>query len=143
MPDTGGPYVTAAMICERVLTEQDGALSAIRIIDRVFFITDSDGTPLQPQQPITFVLMFKSGSARGTVNVQLRAEKPSGEQAPVAEANLLMEGEDRGANLVLSAGFEPDQQGLYWYDVLVEGEVVTRMPLRAVYQPLPSGPSGA
>lgn len=31
----GGPFLSAALLCEKVLVEQDGIKSAIRIIDRV------------------------------------------------------------------------------------------------------------
>jgi hypothetical protein len=32
--DAGGPYLNAALLCEKVLQERDGVLSIIRIIDR-------------------------------------------------------------------------------------------------------------
>jgi hypothetical protein len=31
--------------------------------------------------------------------------------------------------------FVADVEGLYWIDVLFEGELLTRMPLRVLYQP--------
>lgn len=37
--DTGGPYVNAALICEKVLQETDGVLSVVRIIDRFTIVT--------------------------------------------------------------------------------------------------------
>jgi hypothetical protein len=143
MPDPSGPHLTAAIICERILNEQDGVVSAIRIIDRVWFVTGEDGQPLNPQHPITLFISFKSGSARGSFTVAIHLEKPSGEQAPVLEAPVFFEGEERGVNIVLNAGFEPEEAGLYWFDVLFEGNRVTRMPLRAIYQSQPSaGPRG-
>ncbi len=30
----GGPYLAFAVICERVLTEADGTISLIRVVDR-------------------------------------------------------------------------------------------------------------
>jgi hypothetical protein len=138
VPDPGGPHLQAALICERVLQEQDGVVSAIRIIDRVFFILGGDGQPLSPRHPITFLISFKAGSARGRFTVEVRREKPSGEQGPGFEAPVFFEGEERGVNLVINAEFEPDQEGLYWFDVLFEGDRVTRIPLRAIYQPLPT-----
>jgi hypothetical protein len=36
MPETDGPCLQTAVICEKVLQEQDGAVSAFRIIDRIF-----------------------------------------------------------------------------------------------------------
>ena len=143
MPDPGGPYVGAALFCEKLLAEQDGVVSAVRIIDRVFFVTGEDGRPLQPQSPLTLLVTMKSGAARGSYSLEVRQEKPSGEELSVVTAPVLLEGEDRGANLVLNLIFEPDQAGLYWFDVYFEGELKTRVPLRAVYQAMPTGPSGS
>ena len=142
MAEPGGPHLTAALLCERVLTEQDGALSAIRMIDRVFFVADPKGNLLQSQHPVTFLISLKSGSARGNYSIELRREKPSGEQSSLMQAPVFLEGEDRGASLVLNALFEPDQQGLYWFDVLFEGERATRIPLRAIFQRLPTAGRG-
>lgn len=133
-----GPHLQAALICERVLQEQDGIISVIRHIDRVIFVVGPDGDLVQPQHPITFLVSFKSGSARGSYNVEIHREKPSGEQDAVLSAPVFFEGEERGVNLVVAAAFAPDQAGLYWYDVYFEGTRVTRIPLRAIYQPLPT-----
>jgi len=137
MTDPDGPHLNAALICERLLAEQDGVLSAIRIIDRIFFITGEDGEPLAKEQPITLVIALKSGAARGSYTVRVRMEKPSGEQMPLLEAPVFFEGEERGANLVLNAGFKPDGAGLYWFDVDFETDRITRIPLRVIYQSPP------
>ena len=137
-----GPHLQTAVFCERVLQEQDGVVSAIRMVDRIGFVTNDDGEPIQRQHPLTLLVMFKSGSARGTFTLSVRREKPSGEQDGVLEAPVFFEGEERGVNLILSLNFEPDQQGLYWFDVLFEGERATRIPLRAIFQRLPTAGRG-
>lgn len=145
MPDTSGPHLTAALICERILQEQDGVISAIRIIDRITRVANVPGDSAfeQFQTPIAILICFKSGAARGRHNVTMQVEKPSGEQGPATVFPVQMEGEDRGVNLVLNTMFEPDQEGLYWFDVGFDDERVTRMPLRVVYQPLPAAhPAG-
>lgn len=135
MIDPDGPFLQAALICERLLTEQDGVVSAIRVIDRVFFVTDDDGRPVQPRHLCVLLLSFKAGSARGSFNVEIRREKPSSEQSTVLSAPIYFEGDgDRGANLIVNMSFEPDEPGLYWFDVLFEGNRVTRIPLRAIFQ---------
>lgn len=137
-----GPFLQAAVFCERVLQEQEGFVSAIRVIDRVFFITDEDGQPIERQHALTLLVMFKSGSARGSYTLSVEREKPSGERGPVLDLSLFFEGGERGVNLIAPTSFEPDQQGLYWFDVLFEGERVTRIPLRAIYQRLPTAERG-
>ncbi len=137
-----GPHLQTAVFCERVLQEQDGVVSAIRLVDRIYFVTDESGQPMQREQPITLLITFKSGTARGIYTISVRREKPSGEEGPVLEAPVFFEGEERGINLIVPTAFAPDQQGLYWFDVLFEGERATRIPLRAVYQPLPTAERG-
>jgi hypothetical protein len=134
--DPTGPHLAAALICERVIQEQDGAVTAVRIIDRVTFITlpDHERRP----QPIWFLISFKAGSARGSGTVRVEVERPSTERVTVLEAGVFFEGEDRGVNVIVNANFEPAESGLYWYDVYYNTERVTRIPLRAIFQTLPA-----
>jgi len=135
--ETNGPFLQAALICERVLVEQDGVLSLIRVIDRLIRHADA-GEPeeLAPfTQPIHVVLLMKSGAARGRFEVTVGVEKPSGELGDAIAVPVHFEGEDRGVQVILPMSFAADQEGLYWFDVGFEGRRLTRMPLRVVYQP--------
>jgi hypothetical protein len=38
-------------------------------------------------------------------------------------------GEDQGQNVILNIALGVEQDGLYWFDVLFEEEVLTRIPL--------------
>jgi hypothetical protein len=62
----GGPYLQTAVLCEKVLQEQDGVLSLVRIVDRII------STALGPDPPedmppvavnLTAVIVLKSGQA--------------------------------------------------------------------------------
>jgi len=134
--DTDGPFLQAALICERVLVEQDGVLSVIRVIDRLIRHAGPDAPDeLAPfAQPIQILLLMKSGAARGRFEVTVGVEKPSGEQGEVIGVPVHFEGEDRGVQVMLPVTFEADQEGLYWFEVGFEGERLTRMPLRVLYQ---------
>lgn len=133
-----GPYLAMAVLCEKVLTEQDGVLSVIRIVDR---LTISAAGPEPPdempatQLNLVALVAFRSGSARGRYKVKLRPEDPSGIQLPVLEMPIHFEGEERGANIVVGFNFVAEHEGLYWIDVLFQEDVVTRIPLRVMYQP--------
>lgn len=137
----GGPYLSAALVCERVIQEQDGVLTAIRIIDRI--IQSAIGVEAPDEMPsfgvnITLLVVLKAGAARGRHQVRITIEAPSGEQMP-QEATLpvLLEGEERGVNLILTLGFLAEQEGLYWFNVYFgdQDTLLTRVPLRIVYQP--------
>jgi hypothetical protein len=70
-------------------------------------------------------------------------EKPSGERNEPKRFPVHFEqGQDRGVNLVLNIVFQPDQEGLYWFDVFLGDARVTRMPLRVMYQPAPTALGG-
>lgn len=142
-PSSGGPYVQAALVCEKLLTEGDGVQSFIRAVDRlnVGAIGPVGQVPTDmPQQQVPFILCLalKSGNARGRYALKVRAEKPSGRQSPAIEVGLHLEGEERGANVNIDLrGFVFDEEGLWWFDVLFGDNetVLTRVPFRLAYQP--------
>lgn len=132
-----GPYLVAALLCEKVLQEKDETVSIIRMIDRVTLTVPASLSPeTLPPLPLTLMLFlaFKSGSARGRHTIKLRIESPSGIKLPEQLLPVLFEGEDRGANLNLALNMVVDQEGVYWFDILLEAELITRIPLRILYQ---------
>lgn len=141
--ELGGPYLAAAVFCEKVIEDKQGILSLIGIIDR---ITQSAVGPDAPEKmpPLSYnlhlVLSFKSGFARGTQSVRLRALPPEGPPMGESIFTVFFEGEDRGNNLILQMALALPMEGLYWFDILLGERLVTRMPLRVVYQRLSLGP---
>jgi hypothetical protein len=133
-----GPYVALAVLCERVIEDKDGVLTLVRLIDRITVNAGGEDVP-EELPPATYqftaVIGFKSGSARGSYPVGIRPEAPSGQQLPTFTQTIHLEGEDRGANLIVNFGLTVEMPGLYWIDVLFRDEVVTRIPLRVIYQP--------
>src|SRR4051812_41509390 len=138
-PDRSGPHIQAALFCECVLQEKDGVLSAIRVIDRVIFQVPEGGSPTP--QLLTLLIALKSDDARGTYPLAISMERPSGEQVPSPlSVSVFLEGEERGANVMVPMRFDPEMPGLYWFDVLFNGTPITRVPLRAIYQQVQIAP---
>ncbi|SRR5712692_2430913 len=137
----GGPYVQSALICEKTLTDADGVMSIIRVVDRMTIQAVGTEPPadMPPQQlPLNVVLMLKSGDARGRHALKFRPEAPGGEQRPALEIQLNLEGDERGNNVNVDLrGFVIDREGLWWFDVLFGDNetLLTRIPLRVIYQP--------
>ncbi len=133
-----GPYLTAALICERILQEKDDVTSVIRIVDRLVVMANANNSP--ETMPTTTVnnlnllISLKSGKARGRHTVKVRIEMPSGLKLPDQLLPVLFEGEDRGANLIINLNMVVDQEGVYWFNVLLEEQLLTRIPLRILYQ---------
>ncbi len=143
MDRSRGPYLIHAVVCERVLQEQDGVLSLIRVIDRITALTiqyAGPGAPaFSPPPPpastsVTFALGFRSGDFQGTLPLRLRIDTPSGLKLPEVQLSVLFEGADRGANVILPMQFPLQEEGLHWFTVELGGDAVTRVPLRVIRQ---------
>jgi hypothetical protein len=147
MPDTqlriSGPHLAIAVFCEKVLIEADQVVSLIRIVDR-FFVNGP--TPELTPTPLSFfvVVSFKAGFIRGKHRVKIVPVSPNGVELPSIESPQLFEGDDRGAMLAAQMTFLVQEEGLYWFNVYFEEELITKMPLRVIYQRVASsGPVSA
>ena len=137
-----GPFLTAALICEKVLQEKDGVISIIRVIDRLTHTIQASELPSElPKVQFAFVIVvnLKSGRARGRSQVEVVREDPAGQRRSLFATSILFEGEDRGNNLVIQAGSEFDMEGVYWFDILLDSNLVTRIPFRMLYQLVSTG----
>jgi hypothetical protein len=132
----GGPYLQLAAFCDVVIEGKDGTLSLIRVVDR---LTHQVVGPTASEQmpPVThkfvLVIALKSGRARGPHAVKLVIERPSGLRDDGPTFTAMMEGEDHGQNLILNLQQTFSEQGLYWFDVLINDVLVTRVPWRVIY----------
>ena len=141
--DTGGPYVAAAFFCEKVLIEQDGVASVIRMFDRMTVHAQSTTQNAQapealPQMAVgvTLYLLLRAGKARGRHRIDLTIELPSGIRHEHPQKQYVQfEGEERGAQMIADMQLPVIGEGLYWFEIAVEGDFVTKIPLRIHYQP--------
>lgn len=140
------PWVQVAAICHTALLENTGQMSVIRITDR---IAVAGVTPQMQAQPIqlTMAISIKSGEMHGQYNIRIRVTSPQGQETMGQEIMFLFEGGDRGVQSVIPIAMVITETGTYWFDVLLEEEVLTRVPLTVLYQrmQLPPGmlPPGA
>lgn len=136
-----GPYLATACLCERVLVEEDHVLSAIRIVDRVSVSTTMPaGSPTAmrvpvPLPPLVALISIKNGSARGTRHLDLRGTTPTGEPLPNISVPIPLAGDDdQGVQVRVNVVLQVNQGGIFWFDVQLDGELLTRMPLRVDYE---------
>ena len=142
--DSGGPYLNAALLCERVLQEKDGVLSLIRLVDRVVITAVSTGgiaPDVLPPSVVSFhlLIVLKSGVYKGTAPVRLVIHSPSETQVGESSVDVFFEGDDRGVNLILPMQLQINEDGAYWISVFCMGTLFTRIPLRVVYQRVSQG----
>lgn len=137
-----GPYLQVAVFCERVLHEQDGVISLIRVIDRVTHTVGGKSPPDQ-MEPFDYemfaVISLKAGEARGRHEIKIERESPSGVRDPsmIPPMTVHLEGADRGANVVMKMVIKFEAEGLYWFHVNLEDESLTKMPFRVLYSRAP------
>ncbi len=126
------PYVAVATICERVLEEKEGTLSAIRIVDTVKVeVPETIPADAKPVINLSALVSLKSGDARGKFLDKIVSCTPSGKKLEKLAPSfpLLLQGGERGANLVVNFSLQISEWGLYWFDVLLNDELISRMPL--------------
>lgn len=134
-----GPYLSSAVLCEKVLVEQDGVKSAIRIIDRLIR-TVSGPEPPEQMEPfdheLTLLVIIKSGWARGAFPFKVVLVKPSGESPAPFQQTIYLEGEeDRGVDVIVNLRIRFDLAGIYWFEIYLSNTCLTRIPLRIIYMP--------
>lgn len=139
LPFNRGPYLSAAVLCEKVLEEKDGVKSAIRIIDRVIH-TVVGPKPPETMEPfdyeVTLFVRLKSGDQRGPLPLRITLVKPSGENPPSLEQTVVFEGEeDRGVDVVGKMRIKFDVPGIYWFQIYLKDVFLTKIPLRVIYVP--------
>ena len=133
MPIVGGPYLAAAFFCDRVLREHDGVLSFIRVVDKWTVQGPTEAMPPTVIQTNLVVLM-KSGIHRGGSQVTIVPTSPSGKLLQSVSLPILFEGDDDHGSAVIAAfGFPVQESGLYWFDIRIDDQSFTMVPLRVVY----------
>lgn len=136
------PLVLAALVCEQVLEEKDGVLSATRIIDR-FFLDQPVPPGAERGVQFHYLVILKRGTAAITggeheASVMLRF--PSGQREGTTIGALKVpwpaeEGEDQGLNLNMTLQLPLPAEGLYWIDLLFDGALLASTPFRVTFGP--------
>jgi hypothetical protein len=134
-----GPFVRAAILCERVLCETDGTLSAIRILQDGP-ATGGDGRSIH----LALLLMLVRGEVgAGQHRAVLQIRNPAGELVSTKQIALALDGggPEQTSNLVLDVAFEPRTEGVYWFSVSWgdDQRLLTQVPFTARAAPVDLG----
>jgi hypothetical protein len=135
------PFVSLACVCEKALQEADKVLSLIRVVDTYYVPPTPPGLPpdIKPAVDVTVVVTLKSGDVVGSYEIGLALRPPIGAPAPEPKKwPIVFKGAEQGANAIVKFPVSTDVLGLYWFDVLWKGEVLTSIPFKLVAAPTPS-----
>jgi hypothetical protein len=133
------PWVSIAAFCQTAIIEAGtGNLSVIKIVDGLSLAgttAEMQPTPIQ----VTMALILKSDEMTGQYTVKITVTSPTGTKTPGPNLPCYFEGRDRGVQSVFPIGLFVAEQGIYWFDIMLGEEMVlTRVPLRVMYQQVPS-----
>lgn len=136
MTSESGPYLNVATFCELVIEDKAGVLSLIRIVDRMEITAQGTAVPEEmPPQIINWflVLLLKSGMAKGSHEIKILPELPSGITITPFIFSVHLEGGNRGQNVVSRLGMKIEEPGIYWFKIYVDDQFYTQVPLEVIY----------
>lgn len=134
MPDL--PLLKAALICENVIQRADGVLSLINIVDQRTITARGPDLPeeMPPHEwEFYLIVIFVAGVYVGKARVSISVQSPDGMRKPIHSAEHFFEGGGRGWNVITQMKFTFKTEGLYWFEVYVNDQAVTRVPMRILY----------
>ena len=126
------PLLQIASLCDNVIVEKDDVISMMRIVDKI--IVKAALPDLPPGTiPLTAVISFKAGEARGPRIITLIVQDPHGEE--IMRHRMHVEFTESSGRCIVHRFMLPTKEtGVYWIDVLLNRECVTRIPCEISYE---------
>lgn len=119
-----GPWIQTAVLCERVEGDAVGTFAASNIVD---------GVELEGGDKVELVLLIAlvRGDWQGQIKLHVVAYDPAGE--PISAMDV--DGDPPPvpyaiSKIVVPIELVPGQPGVYWFDLSIENQTLTRVPLR-------------
>jgi len=123
------PFIHAACICENVLIDKDNVASLIRVVDTFTLeVPDSHPPGVPIGFPVTLFISVKSGGMTGEGKLAVQPKRPDGTLGGRQEFPAVLSGAGTGAQYKLGFTVLNPQEGLYWFDVLWDGDLLTSVP---------------
>jgi hypothetical protein len=131
-----GPYVQAAVLCDHVVPEKGGRVTIVGLMDRVVVRSAeaSSGTQIGPTTVSCHaVVILKTGSRPGNYKLRLVLKSPSRKKLREFSVDVTLPNEeDHGINVVMPIRFSASEEGVYWFEVRLDDEPLTKTSLRLV-----------
>lgn len=131
------PYLSAALICETALNEKSGVVSLIRLIDTMSMTIHAQPRREDEQERVNAItlkfnvfLSFRGGPARGKREAVLEFYHPNGNQVlRGGPYPMVFTSDEQGQNVNIELSVVLKDAGLYWFNVVMQDRVLSRMPL--------------
>jgi hypothetical protein len=123
-----GPWLTAALICESVGQYENGSVADILgKIDGLEFLESEADTAFRE---VFIIVTFTGGETRGTQTVEIVAHPPGRPAQRLHAEEVFFDGPGAGHDIQIKIPIVAAIEGMYWFDVLLDGRLVTRVPFR-------------
>lgn len=126
-----GPWLQTAILCERIEADEHGRLAALDIVDAV---------EVEPNHPLALNLIIAvvRGGWQGSLALRIVARDPKGEPIAIMEAT----GDPPPipyaiARIVVPIEMVVGATGVFWFDVVLGDQTVTRVPLHVAWRAAP------
>lgn len=138
-----GPFVALAVLCQRYDRQPDGTVDVTGIVDGIGLHAES---PEQLQHepavvPLTALVALRAGHVRGVRTIEVRGVFPSGLAGPAVKQRVMFSDDRPGVTLRVPLELSVQEAGTYWFDVLGDGRVLTRISFVAHVE-FDGGPAG-
>jgi len=121
--DAGGPYPTSIIICGEFQHDERGHHNYFVVLNSVAYRGDHDFAVLRVEA------RWMAGAARGRHALELRVTYPDGSTQLITGMAVTFEADHQASSVGSKWAIGPDPQfGMHWFESLVNGEVVMRVP---------------
>jgi hypothetical protein len=148
-PSPKSPIYTSAFICNSILKDSEGILTAIRIAD-IFKTTVVEITipgqgdlkhliQLYPPINVAAIVSFRSESPV-EFEMRFQGRSANGELLPgVHKVPIKMQGGVDGYIMNIALNLDGELYGDIWFEIFVDDELATKIPFRIIREPAVSG----
>ena len=140
----GGPFLSAAIICEAVMQDAANKMSAFGISDGLVAYLSKDAPANIPSEEnpaiiqLNMLIIIRSGDSPGKHMMKISALAPDGKRTTVHEQELILTDPPHGGfQLKIVAQVSLSSNGIYLFDVILDNKRITRMPYNVEFKRLP------
>ena len=127
------PVVGLACLCEKVLTEKDGVITLVRLVDQFTAVVPPNlPEGFKPHISMTLVLNLRAAGLTGKHDVRIVMHGPTKAADPQDFVVEFPPGDLSAVNLLLTVGIGIEKFGNCRLDVLFDGEPLTTVPFRLI-----------
>lgn len=122
-----GPFVSLAVLCQRVDVQPDGTVDLVGIVESQYldspFLDQTDPVKVH----LNVVIALRAGALRGEHPLAVRLCHPDGTPGMMLSRLIIFSDKRPSVRLLIPLKLDIEQLGIHWIDVLFEQRLITRI----------------